>query len=183
MITQEDYLQRFKKVLAHTRQEVSALRTGRATVQMLDDVVVEAYGGRMKINEVGNISAPDAELLVVSPWDKSLISEIEKGIQQANLNLNPVVDGETIKVPVPSLTKERRQEMVKILHQRAESSRVMVRSVRTDVKQEIEEQQGEAGISEDDIQLTLKNLEETTKKYIDKIDALVKEKERELTSL
>lgn len=115
MINKSDYQDQFDKVLDHVRHEMAGLRTGRATVQMLDDVVVEAYGSTMKINEVASLSAPDASLLVVSPWDKSLIADIEKGIQVANLNLNPVVDGEVIKVPVPPLTQERRQEMVKML--------------------------------------------------------------------
>ena len=183
MITSNDYLQRFEKVLAHTNQEIAALRTGRATVQMLDEVVVEAYDSQMKLNEVASLSALDTSLLVVSPWDKGLIPEIEKAIQVANLNLSPVVDGEVIKVPVPPLTQERRQEMVKTLHQKAEAGRVMLRSVRSDVKQEIEDQEGDSGISEDDIQLTLKDLEETTKNFIGKIDALVAEKEKELTTL
>lgn len=183
MIQKNDYLDQFKKALNHTEKEVATLRTGRASVQMLDDVVVEAYGSMMKLNEVGSVSAPDPTLLVISPWDKSLVADIEKGILAANLNLSPIVDGETVKVPVPPLTQERRQEMVKILHQKAESGRVMIRSVRSDVKQMIEDQEGEAGISEDDIKLSLKELDEVSKEYIGKIDQLAKDKEQELLSL
>ncbi|MBT4124209.1 MAG: ribosome recycling factor [Candidatus Pacebacteria bacterium] len=183
MIQKNDYVQQFTKSLKHTEGEVATLRTGRATVQMLDDVTVEAYGSVMNLNEVGSVTAPDPTLLVISPWDKGLVGAVEKGVIAANLNLNPIVDGETVKVPVPPLTQERRQEMVKILHQKSESGRVMIRSVRSDVKQTIDSQKGEAGISEDDIELSLKELENLTKEYIEKIDLLVKDKEKELLSL
>ena len=182
MINKSDYLAQFEKVLKHVQQEVANLRTGRASIQMLDEVMVEAYGSRLHLNELASISVPDSSLLVVSPWDKGLIAEKEKGIQAANLNLSPVVDSDSIKVPVPSLTQERRQEMVKILHQKAENSRVMLRSVRAEIKQEIEDQEGGAGISEDDIKLSLSELEEVVKEYSTKIDELTKEKEKELTS-
>ncbi|NCN45840.1 MAG: ribosome recycling factor [Candidatus Pacebacteria bacterium CG10_big_fil_rev_8_21_14_0_10_36_11] len=183
MIQKKDYVQQFTQAINHTEKEVSTLRTGRASVQMLDDVMVEAYGSMMHLNEVGNISAPDPTLLVISPWDKSLVGPIEKGVLAANLNLAAIVDGATVKVPVPPLTQERRQEMVKILHQKAESGKVMLRSVRSDVKDMIESQEGEAGVSEDDTKLSLKELEEVTKEYIEKIDLLVKNKEKELLSL
>ena len=183
MIQKNDYLDQFTKAINHTEKEVATLRTGRASVQMLDDVVLEAYGSMMKLNEVGSVSTPDPTLLVIVPWDKGLVGAIEKGVIAANLNLSPIVDGDTVKVPVPPLTKERRQEMVKILHQKIESGRVMIRSVRSDVKQMIEDQEGEAGISEDDIKLSLKELEDATKEYIGKIDKLAKDKEEELLSI
>lgn len=183
MIQKSDYLDQFQKAISHTEKEVSILRTGRASVQMLDDVRVEAYGSMMKLNEVASVNAPDPTLLVISPWDKGVVAAIEKGVLAANLNLNPIVDGDKVKVPVPPLTQERRQEMVKILHQKAESGRVMIRSVRGDVKDMIEDQEGEAGISEDDIKLSLKELDEVSKEYIEKIDQLVKGKEQELLSL
>jgi ribosome recycling factor len=183
MITRSAYQSQFEKALTHTQQEVASLRTGRASVTMLDDVLVDAYGTKMHLNEVGSLSAPDPSLLTVSPWDKSLVGAIEKAIQMANLNLNPVVDAETVKVPVPPLTQERREEMTKILHQKAESGRVMMRSVRGDVKQQIEAQKGEAGVSEDDLKLALTELENTTKEYIEKIDLLVKNKEAELMAI
>lgn len=183
MLTKNEYLAQFTKAFDHTSQEIAALRTGRASVQLLDEVMVEAYGTRMKLNEVASLSAPDASLLVVSPWDKSLIAAVEKAIQSANLNLSPVVDGEVVKVPVPALTQERRQELVKLLHQRAETGRVLVRSARGDIKQSIEDQEGGAGVSEDDIESALKELEEVTKEYIEKIDVLVQNKEKELLAL
>ncbi|MCC6711496.1 MAG: ribosome recycling factor [Candidatus Pacebacteria bacterium] len=183
MIQKQDYLDQFKKALLHTEKEVATLRTGRASVQMLDDVRVEAYGSMMRLNEVASVSAPDPTLLVIAPWDKGVVAAIEKGVLAANLNLSPVVDGDKVKVPVPPLTQERRQEMVKILHQKVESGRVMIRSVRSDVKDMIEDQEGKAGVSEDDIKLGLKELDEVSKEYIEKIDQLAKDKEKELLSL
>lgn len=183
MIDKNSYLPQFQKAFDHTFKEVSGLHTGRASIQMLDDVLVEAYGTKMHLNELGSLSAPDPTLLVVSPWDKSLISAIEKAIQIANLNVNPVVDGEVVKIPVPSLTQERREEMTKTLHQKAEGGRVLIRTVRGDVKHTIDEQKGEPGVSEDAIELALTELENTTKQYIEKIDALVKNKEAELMAI
>ncbi|HEX9817785.1 MAG TPA: ribosome recycling factor [Patescibacteria group bacterium] len=183
MLNKSDYSAQFEKVLSHLEQEVSSLRTGRASIQMLDEVLVSAYGAKMHLHEIASISAPDVSLLVVSPWDKSLMAEVEKGIQTANLNLNPIVDGDQIKIPVPALTQERRQEMVKILHQKAESGRTVLRSVRTEIKKQIEDQEGEAGISEDDIKLALTELDETVKKYVEKLEKRVTDKKQELTSL
>jgi ribosome recycling factor len=137
----------------------------------------------MAINEVANVSAPDAQLLVVKPWDKSLIAEIEKAIQVAQLNLSPVVDGELIRIPVPPLTQERRQEMVKTLNQKVEEIKVMLRGIRSDVRRDIENQKGEAGISEDDIKLELEELEEVVKDYISKADTISENKEKDLLSI
>jgi len=180
MIKKSDYQDRFEKALAHLQKELSSLRTGRASVQLLDDVRVNAYGANMAIHEVANVSAPDAQLLTVKPWDKSLIAEIEKAIQVAQLNLSPVVDGEIIRIPVPPLTQERRQEMVKTLKQKVEEAKVMLRAIRSDLRRDIENQEGEAGISEDDIKLDLEELDSVVKDYTEQIDRISENKEKEL---
>lgn len=177
------YQDRFDKALDHLQRELSSLRTGRASVQLLDDVKVMAYGASMAIHEVANVSAPDAQLLVVKPWDKSLLAEVEKAIQTAQLNLNPVVDGEIVRIPVPPLTKERREEMVKSLHQKVEEAKVMLRGIRSDVRRDIENQKGEAGISEDDIKLELEELENVVKEYIEKADTISTNKEKDLLTI
>ena len=177
------YQDRFDKTIDHLQRELGSLRTGRASVQLLDDVRVMAYGASMAIHEVANVSAPDAQLLVVKPWDKSLMPEIEKAIQAAQLNLNPVVDGEIIRIPVPPLTQERRQEMVKSLHQKVEEAKVMLRTVRADVRRDIEKQEGEAGISEDDIKAELSELDEVVKEYIEKVDSISENKEKDLLKI
>lgn len=182
-ITRQQYEEKFSKAQDHFSHEISSIRTGRASAQILDGVSVEAYGSRMKLNEVGTITVPDPTLIVISPWDKSLVGPIEKGIQQAQLNLNPIVDGQIVRVPVPPLTAERRQELVKQLHQKSESARVMVRTARTDIKKDIEKQENQPGVSEDDIAAEVKTLDEVTKEYIDQIDSMTKTKEQELTTL
>lgn len=174
---------KFEKTLDHFGTDISTIRTGRASAQMLDNVTVEAYGSRMKLVEVASISVPDPSLIVISPWDKSLLGIIEKAIQAAQLNLNPIVDGSIVRLPVPSLTQDRRQELVKLLHQKAESSRVLVRNVRVDIKKDLEKQADLPGVSEDDIKADLKNLEDMTKLYVEKIDSMTKLKETELTKI
>lgn len=171
---------KFDKAVHHVQQDIATLRTGKAAPQLLDPVVVEAYGTKMKVHELANVSAPDPNLLMVSPWDKSLLSTIEKAIASASLNLNPVVDGDSIRIVVPSLTEERRKEMVKILHQKIEGGRVMLRTIRTDAKKDIENREGEAGVSEDDIKLQLEELEKVFKEYIEKLEEIARQKETDL---
>lgn len=171
------------KALTHLQKDLSTLRTGRASVQMLDGVRVEAYGSMMQIHEVANVSAPDPTLLVVKPWDPSVLEAIEKAIAKAELNLNPVVDGDIIRIAVPPLTTERRQEMVKSLHQKVESGKVMLRSIRTEIKKEIEASEGEDNVSEDDIHADLKKLDELVEAKIKEIDRLAENKEAELMKI
>ena len=179
-IQSQDYRHRFEQSLNHLQQEFSALRTGRASVQLLDSVRVDAYASMMILSEVANVSAPDSQLIVVKPWDKNLLGAIEKGIQIAQLNLNPIVDKELVRIPVPPLTTERRQEMVKVLHQKAEEGRVMLRQVRADIHRDIEKQEGTPGVSEDDIIAESKELDEVVKEYMLRVDELVKAKEKDL---
>ncbi len=172
-----------QKTMDHIRADVATLRTGRATAQLLDPVRVEAYGTFMKLQEVGSVSVPDANLLVISPWDKSLLLAIEKAIQTANLNLNPVVDGQIIRISVPPLTAETRELMVKQLHQKLEAGRVMLRNLRTDTKRDIEKQKGSEGISEDDIQADLDQLETEIKSSLDQLESLGTAKEQDLRQI
>lgn len=182
-IHKSSYLEKFEKTLQHAEESFATLRTGRASAQLLDGVFVEAYGTRMAIHEVASVSAPDTQLLVVKPWDKSLLSELEKAIQLAQLNLNPIVDGEIIRIVVPALTQERRQEMVKTLHQKEEEVKVMLRNVRSDVRRDIDKQEGEAGVSEDDIKAETEELDNTVREYIAKLEEIVKKKEQELLNI
>lgn len=175
-----NFQQKVDKAYEHVVQDARSLRTGRASAELLDPVKVEAYGSLVRLVEVASITAPDATLLVVSPWDKSLLSAVEKAVASAGLNLNPVVDGQIIRISVPALTQERRQEMVKLLHQKIEAGRVTVRTLRTETKQEIEDQRGEAGVSEDDIKFELENLDKEVKLALAKLDELQAQKEKEL---
>lgn len=172
-----------RKALDHLSEEVSQLRTGKANAQLLDSVNVEAYGTRMKISEVAAVNVPDPNMIVIAPWDKSLLGAIEKGINLASLNLSPVVDGQIIRIVVPALTEERRKEMVKLLHQKLESGRVNLRSARIDTKKEIDRQKGQPGISEDTVEADLEQLDIFLKDYLLKIDDLGERKEQELMTI
>ncbi len=171
------------KTLDHIRTDVGTLRTGRASVSLLDPVNVEAYGTRMKLQEIASVTAPDATLLVISPWDKSLVGAIEKAVQIANLNLNPVVDGQIVRISIPPLTTETREAMVKQLHQKLESGRVMLRNLRSDAKHDIEKQKGQQGVSEDDIEHDLKTLEDKLQQALDQLETMGQTKEKELMTI
>lgn len=171
------------KTIEHVKKDLATLRTGKATTQMLDPIKVEVYGSEMKIAELANASAPDPNLLVIKPWDSSILNSIERAISTSGLNLNPVVDGDIIRIAIAPLTEERRKEMVKLLYQKVENGRVMLRSIRTDTKQNIENQGGEADISEDDVRRDLKELDKLTQLKIDELDKLAKSKEADLMTI
>jgi ribosome recycling factor len=178
-----DFEAKAQKSIEHVRQDIGTLRTGRASVQLLDPVTVEAYGSRMRVSEVASVSAPDPSMIIISPWDKSILTAIAKGVQDADLNLNPIIDGEIIRIVIAPLTEETRKEMVKKLHQKIEAGRVMLRTIRTDAKQEIEAQEGTAGVSEDDIAFEIEQLEEQYKKYMHQLDEMATHKEKDLLTV
>jgi ribosome recycling factor len=177
------FQQKLDKILAHTQQELATLRTGKANVQMLDPVRVEAYGSLMAVNELANVGTPDANMIVIEPWDKSILENIEKAIQKASLNLNPIVDGELIRIVISPLTEERRKELVKQLHQKAESAKIMMRNARIDIKNEVDDQEGKSEVSEDDIHRDLEQLDKVMDQYTEKLKALVTQKETDLLSI
>ncbi|MFH1244402.1 MAG: ribosome recycling factor [bacterium] len=174
---------RLEATLEVVRKDLGSVRTGRAKPSLVEDVKVEAYGVVMTIKELATISAPDTSLILIAPWDKGLVAAISTGIQKAGLNIQPIVDGDTVKISIPSLTQERREELVKLVHQKIEAGRVMVRGVRTEIKEEIEAQEGEAGISEDSIKMWLSTMQKTIEEYMTKLDAIAQEKEKELMAL
>ena len=175
--------QKATKTLDHLREDISVLRTGRASAQMLDIVSVEAYGSYMKVHELANVSVPDPSLLVVSPWDKSVMGAIEKAIATSGLNLHPVVDKDVIRIAVPPLTEERRKEMVKLLHQKIEGGRVMLRNVRGDIKKEVDALKDSGGVSEDEVKADLIELDKLVKDYMEKIDKMSADKEKDLMTV
>jgi ribosome recycling factor len=178
-----EFDEKISKAIEHVRREVGMLRTGRASADILDSVTVEAYGQRMRLTEVASISVPDATLIRVSPWDKSLLGSIEKAIAGADLNLNPVVDGEMIRIAIAPLTEEKRKEMVKELHKRVENGMALLRDVRAKTKREIEDQKGKDSVSEDDIEAELDDLEAKQKKAVELLETLAAAKEKDLLTL
>lgn len=164
-------------------QELARLRTGKATAQLLDSVRVEAYGSRLTLQEIASITVVDPTLLIVKPYDASQLEAIEKGIRIAELNLNPIVGQDDVKVPVPPLTEERRKEMIKVLQQKQEATKVMLRGARSEAKQAIDAQAGTAGVSEDDIHLDLQELDERFQAQVAQLEELVDEKEADLLEI
>ncbi len=172
-----------EKAVEATRREFSAVRTGKASPALLDTVRVEAYGSKLPLNQVGTVSAPEPRLLVIQPWDKSLLPEIEKAIMGSGLGLNPSNDGNVIRVPIPALTEERRKEMVRLLHRLAEDGRVGVRHARQEANKEIKRRQQEHEISEDDAHRQLDEIQKLTDEYVGRIDKLLEAKEREVMEI
>ncbi|HEX6587531.1 MAG TPA: ribosome recycling factor [Longimicrobiales bacterium] len=168
------------KSVEAVRREFGSVRSGKATASLLDTVRVEAYGSKMPINQVGTVSTPEPRLLLVQPWDKSLIKEIERGIQEAGLGLNPSNDGNVVRVPIPALTEERRKDMVRMLHKLAEEGRVAVRQIRQDANKEIKARQSKHEISEDDAHRQMDEVQKLTDQHIKKIDDLLAHKEEEV---
>jgi ribosome recycling factor len=180
MPIQQNARQKMEKALEALRRDFTTVRTGKASPALLESVRVEAYGSVMPLNQVGTVSAPEPRLLVVQPWDRSMIGPIEKAIQTSELGLNPSNDGKVVRVPIPALTEERRKEYVRMLHRMAEDARVSVRQARKDANDEIKAEQKDAGTSEDEARRTQDAIQKLTDEYVGKVDDLVKHKEAEV---
>lgn len=170
---------RMKKAVDHTLHEFSAIHTGKATPQMVETVMVEAYGSMTPLKQCAAISTPDARLIQIQPWDASLSKAIAKGIIDANLGFNPIVDGKTIRVPLPDMSRERRQEFVKNAHRMAEEGRVHVRNVRRDVIEQVKK----AKLPEDDAKRLEKDIQTATDKAIADINSHLAHKEKDLLTV
>lgn len=168
--------ERMKKTLEGTRRELSGIRTGKASPALLDTVRVEAYGQTMSLKEVGQVSAPEARLLIVQPWDKGLIKAVTRAIQLAELGLNPTDDGTVVRVPVPALTGERRADLVKLVAKLTEEGRVHVRQIRHDVNKDVKHQQDGGELAEDDAKRLTTEVQKLTDRYIALLDDLLKKK-------
>jgi ribosome recycling factor len=179
----DDARDRMKKAVSVTKEELSKLRTGKATPAIVEHVKVSAYETMVPLNQVAGISTPDATLLVVNPFDKSLIGPIEKAIMDADLGLNPSNDGQIIRVPVPHLSEERRKELVKIAHRYAEEGRIAIRNVRRDANDHLKKGEKDSEISEDDLHRALDRVQEVTNTEIKSIDDLLASKETEILAV
>ena len=165
--------------------DIGAIRTGRATPALVEGLVIAVYGGtqKLKVQELATISAPDAQSLVIDPWDKSIIGEIRQGIAAANIGMNPMIDGELIRVTMPPLTTEDREAYSRLLSTKLENGRVMIRQLRGDAMHEIKKQFEEKELSEDEKFAQEKRLQEVTDEFIDKLDEAGEKKRQELLSI
>ncbi len=171
---------RMAKSIDAYKKDLSTLRAGRANPSLLEKVFVEYYGAPTPINQLANLSAPEARLLVIQPWDKSVIPDIEKAIMKSDLGLNPNSDGSLIRIAIPQLTEERRKELVKVVKKKAEEAKVVVRNIRRDANEEIKLYEKEGEISEDDARKAQDKVQEITDRYIKKVDEIMANKESEI---
>jgi ribosome recycling factor len=183
MATVEEGKNRMEDAIEAIRREFATVRTGKATPALLDSVKVEAYGSQMPLNQVATLNTPDSSMIVVQPFDKSLLGDIEKGIMMSDLGLNPMNDGNVIRVPIPPLNEERRREFVKILHKMAEEGRISLRHARRTVRDQIHDLIKNHEIGEDEGRRREDQLEKLTNDYSNRIEALLKAKEEEVMAI
>ncbi|MDR0464940.1 MAG: ribosome recycling factor [Treponema sp.] len=172
--------ERMTKTVASLKEGFAALRTGRASASLFDRIRVEAYGEKSPLNQVANISVPEARLIVIQPWDKNLITEIEKAIRSSELSLNPSNDGKIIRISIPPLTEERRKDLVKLAKNQAEQSRVSIRNTRRDGNEELKKLLKDSKITQDDESKGADELQKLTDNYISQVNKVLEEKEKEI---
>jgi ribosome recycling factor len=172
--------ERMKKTVTSLKEGFAALRTGRASAALFDRIRVDAYGEKSPLNQVANISIPEARLVVIQPWDKNLITEIEKAIRSSELSLNPSNDGKVIRISIPALTEERRKEIVKLAKNQAEQSRVAIRNIRRDGNEELKKLLKDSKVTEDDESKGADELQKLTDNYIGQVNKVLEDKEKEI---
>ncbi len=175
-----DIEKRMRGALSVLKQEFGGLRTGRASAGLLDPIMVNAYGSKMPINQVATVSVPEPRMISVSVWDKGLVNAVDKAIRESDLGLNPVVDGTTLRLPIPELNQERRTELTKIAHKYAEQARVSIRNVRRDGMDLLKRLEKDHSISEDEQRTEAGKVQELTDKIIKEVDTALTTKEREI---
>ena len=172
--------EKMEKAIQVLKKDLASMRAGRATPALLEKVTVSYYGSEMPVNQLASISAPEPRLLVVQPWDKSALAEIERAILKSELGLTPTNDGNVIRIPIPPLSEERRKDMVRLLHKMAEEGRISVRHARQEANKEIKQRQQDHEISEDEAHRQLEEVQRITDEYVARIDELMDAKEAEV---
>lgn len=176
----EDLTRRMDGAIESLRRDLSGLRSGRASPALLEPVRVEAYGSEVPLSQVGTVAVPEARMLTVSVWDRSLVSAVDRAIRDAGLGLNPATEGQTIRVPIPPLTEERRNELARAAARYAEGAKVAVRGVRRDGMDQSKALEKKGDIGQDDLKTWTDAIQKLTDRYVKKIDDVLAEKEREI---
>ena len=176
----ENSEKKMKKAVELLKQDLSTVRAGRANPSLLDNVTVNYYNTNLPINQVATITAPESRLLVIQPWDKSIVGDIEKAILKSDLGLTPNNDGNVIRLNIPQLTEERRKELVKKVRKKAEDTKVAVRNVRREAKDQIKNEEKQGNLSEDDSKKGQEKIQELTDNAISEVDKLLEQKEKEI---
>jgi len=172
--------ERMDKAVAALKEEFASLRAGRANASLLDQVTVEAYGAHMPINQLGAISVPEPRSITVSVWDRGLVVSVEKAIRNAGLGLNPVVEGQNLRIPIPPLTEERRRDLAKLAHRYAEQQRVAVRNVRREAMDDLKRAEKDGAISQDEHKRLEAEVQKITDEAVGRVDEALKTKEQEI---
>lgn len=175
-----DAERRMQKAVEALKQDIASIRTGRASSALIERITVDYYGTPTPINQVASISIPEARLLVIQPWDRKLLTDIEKAIQKSDLGINPNNDGQVIRLAIPPLNEERRREMVKTLHKKLDEHKVAIRNVRRDAHDKFREREKKKELSEDELKRSTERLQKLTDRYIDEMDKVGKSKELEI---
>ncbi len=180
LLEAEEKMIKTEEVVQH---EFSGVRTGKASPSLVENILVEAYGSQMRIRELAGITTPEPRMLMIQPWDASTVHAIEKAIQKSNLGLNPAVDKKFIRIVLPELSQERRQEFIKIVKKMAEDGRVAIRHVRRDALEQLKKDAKAGGVTEDQVEVAEKEVQKLTDQYIGKIDTHVEHKEKEILTV
>lgn len=171
---------RMQKAIEALKQDLTAIRTGRASSALVDRITVDYYGTPTPISQVATVSVPEARLLVIQPWDRKQLADIEKAIQKSDLGINPSNDGQVIRLAIPPLNEERRREMVKTVHKKLDEHKVAIRNVRRDAHDKLREREKKKEISEDELKRSTERLQKLTDRFIDEMDKIGKSKEQEI---
>lgn len=181
-IVQEN-LTNFDKIIEFLKSDINSLRTGRVSPSLVEKVLVESYGTKTELLQLASISSPEPQTIVIKPWDRNILKDIERAITASDVRVNPIVDGDLIRLNFPSLTEENRKELVKVLHKKLEDSRVSVKVAREKIRDEVMSAEREKAISEDEKFQALEELDDTTKEYNEKIKQIGEAKEKEIMTI
>ncbi len=182
-LNEETINERMNKALKSFQNDLNSLRTGRASANMLDPIFVEVYGSKLPINQVGNINVPEPRMLTVSVWDVSNIQAIEKSLRESNLGLNPQIEGNLVRIPIPTLSQERRKELAKVASKYSENARISIRNIRREFIEEIRTKQKKGQISEDEKHNNEDTVQNITNKFVKQIEDLLVKKENEILEI
>lgn len=177
---QANYENKMKKAIEVMREDYATVRAGRATPALLDKVMVDYYGTPTPVSQVGNISVPEPRMLIIQPWEKNLLKDIEKAIMKSDLGLNPNNDGSVIRLAIPQLTEQRRQELVKVVKKKCEDCKVVIRNLRRDANDAIKKEEKDKTVSEDEAKKAQDNMQKLTDKYIKEAETVCSIKEKEV---
>ena len=176
----KSYEEKMDKTINNLKKEYLGLRTGRASASLLEPVSVDAYGAKVPINQIGNISVPESRLISVQVWDENLIQPVERAIRNSELGLNPMIEGNNIRVPIPELSQERRMEIVKVASKYSEDAKITVRNIRRAAMDKIKEEEKQKSISKDDSFQFSEQIQKLTDKYVEKIENIFQDKEKDI---